>query len=280
MVMRNYFMKIILAVSVLMVLSACSLDTIILNKKEPVKKEVHESTDTADNLFTSKDDSVYIYLPDKSWVNSADTDKKRIFIAANKGMITIEHMTDSLAESKTLPQTKRQMEKYIENLENAFASSSEEDFTFEIVDWKIEDYNFSKTYYCEVKVTSQNQTRYEVLYGVKTEEEVYEVLGRAYLEDESLQAEIKEAVKSVSINKKGYQGLVMEEDGSGNKGKKYICTHAVNVRDQAQSSDSTVIGTIEEGETVTVVSKEGNWYKIRFEGQTGYVYKEYLEKKE
>lgn len=278
--MKNYFVKICLGILTMTLLSGCSLDSIILNKKQPIEKEATDKTDTADNLYISSDDSIRIYLPNENWVNSADTDKKRIFVATNQGMITIEHIKDTFAETKEVPKTKYQMQEYIENLENTVVKSENERFSFEILDWEANEYDYSMTYYCEVKILSDNQTRYEVLYGVKTEGEIYEVVGKSYVEDDLIKSEIKEAVKSVSINKKGYKGFVMEEDASQGKGKKYICIHSVNVRDQAQSSDSNVIGTLEEGEVVTVLSKEGNWYKIRFEGETGYVYKKYLEKKE
>jgi hypothetical protein len=49
----------------------------------------------------------------------------------------------------------------------------------------------------------------------------------------------------------------------------------INMRAEA-SSDSSVLGTIEPGETVTVISTEGSWTKVEYGGVTGYVSSQYL----
>ncbi len=49
----------------------------------------------------------------------------------------------------------------------------------------------------------------------------------------------------------------------------------LNMRDGAWG---TVIGTLQNGSGVKVIGEEGDWYKIEHNGQTAYVYKEYIAK--
>lgn len=55
-----------------------------------------------------------------------------------------------------------------------------------------------------------------------------------------------------------------------------ICTSPVNVRDAA-SSNSRVIGSLKTGEEVAVLSKDGGWIEIEYDGESAYVYEDYLE---
>ena len=59
---------------------------------------------------------------------------------------------------------------------------------------------------------------------------------------------------------------------------RYRCTASVlNVR-AAPSMSSQVIGTIQKGETVSVVGFEGNFAKINWRSQTAYVSRDYIQK--
>lgn len=58
-----------------------------------------------------------------------------------------------------------------------------------------------------------------------------------------------------------------------------VCTSPVNVRDAA-SSNSNVIGELEKGDEVTVLSNDGGWMEIEFKGRSAYVYEKYLEEKQ
>ncbi len=54
-------------------------------------------------------------------------------------------------------------------------------------------------------------------------------------------------------------------------------TQAVNLRNAANSSTSKVLLTIPGGKKVTYVGVSGNWYKVTYNGTTGYVYKSYVK---
>jgi uncharacterized protein YgiM (DUF1202 family) len=46
---------------------------------------------------------------------------------------------------------------------------------------------------------------------------------------------------------------------------------AVNMRSSAKVTDGNIILTVPAGRTVTVLSSSGNWYKVRYNGKTGYM---------
>ncbi|MBQ8554302.1 MAG: peptidoglycan-binding protein [Clostridia bacterium] len=57
-----------------------------------------------------------------------------------------------------------------------------------------------------------------------------------------------------------------------------VTTDDTNMRRTANSSTANVIARIPEGETVTVVGAAGNFYRIEYDGKTGYVFKQYVDK--
>jgi hypothetical protein len=56
----------------------------------------------------------------------------------------------------------------------------------------------------------------------------------------------------------------------------YTVTTDLNVRSDAGTNYS-VSFTLQKGDKVEVLSENGNWYKIKYLGKTGYVYSKYLE---
>lgn len=46
---------------------------------------------------------------------------------------------------------------------------------------------------------------------------------------------------------------------------------------QSDSTSSTVLGTMTNGTTFDIISKSGSWYKIKYNGITGYVYGDYVK---
>jgi uncharacterized protein YgiM (DUF1202 family) len=63
--------------------------------------------------------------------------------------------------------------------------------------------------------------------------------------------------------------------GEGNTG---TLNAGVNMRSSASAIDSSnVIGTIEKGETVTILGVEGDFYLVDYNGTTGYVSKQYID---
>ncbi|TVR84635.1 MAG: hypothetical protein EA412_00250 [Chitinophagaceae bacterium] len=73
--------------------------------------------------------------------------------------------------------------------------------------------------------------------------------------------------------------LLIENDNIisfANDKEYHIATADLNVRTGA-GTEHNVIFTLQEGIEVEVLSKNNNWYKVRYQGKTGYVYFEYLE---
>ena len=57
-----------------------------------------------------------------------------------------------------------------------------------------------------------------------------------------------------------------------------VVTDATNMRTSANSYASNVIRRIPEGDEVEVTGETGNFYRIEYDGRTGYVFKKYVEK--
>ena len=55
-----------------------------------------------------------------------------------------------------------------------------------------------------------------------------------------------------------------------------VTASSLNMRKSA-SSDSKVVGTLREGDKVTIKDSKGSWYKVSKGGKTGYVYKKYID---
>ena len=51
-----------------------------------------------------------------------------------------------------------------------------------------------------------------------------------------------------------------------------------NLRRTPKSNESNVIARVPEGEVVQVTGASGNFYRIEYDGQTGYVFKKYVDK--
>ena len=59
--------------------------------------------------------------------------------------------------------------------------------------------------------------------------------------------------------------------------KAYVAnTKSVNVRAKASSS-SKKLGTADKGATYTALGRKGNWIKVDYDGEDGYIYKKYVK---
>ena len=99
---------------------------------------------------------------------------------------------------------------------------------------------------------------------------IFEVLGRegSWIKFEYRDSEIGYVFKS-------FVKLLDEEETIEGKTGTIRCNTHVNIRAKATKS-SKLLGTAKNGETFTVRGRSGNWIKIDFKGQTGYVYKTYI----
>ncbi len=75
---------------------------------------------------------------------------------------------------------------------------------------------------------------------------------------------------------KKYVKLYTPEEPIERKTGTIKCNTHVNIRAKA-TKNSKLLGTATNGETFTVKGKSGNWIKIDFNGETGYVYKKYIK---
>ena len=67
-------------------------------------------------------------------------------------------------------------------------------------------------------------------------------------------------------------------DGTQNttNSQKMITTADINVREQADF-EGDILGGYDEGDEITVVGAEGEWYIVEYNGEKGYVYSKYLK---
>ncbi len=58
-----------------------------------------------------------------------------------------------------------------------------------------------------------------------------------------------------------------------------ITTADINVREEADF-EGDILGGYDEGDEITVIGAEGEWYIVEYNGETGYVYSKYLKAKD
>ena len=76
-----------------------------------------------------------------------------------------------------------------------------------------------------------------------------------------------------SSGRKGYvaAGYLSSSSSSSSSGTNKTTAVAVNLRSSAKVADGNIILTVPAGRTVTVLGSTGNWYKVRYNGRTGYM---------
>lgn len=92
---------------------------------------------------------------------------------------------------------------------------------------------------------------------------------------EKVEAEYENAQKQDPALAEFLNGLG-EDAGTSAEGTVRTVKEACNVRAQA-NGDSEIIGGLDEGTQVTQTGSEGEWIKIDYEGETGYVYADLLQ---
>ena len=55
-----------------------------------------------------------------------------------------------------------------------------------------------------------------------------------------------------------------------------ITTADINVREEADF-EGDILGGYDEGDEITVIGAEGEWYIVEYDGEKGYVYSKYLK---
>ena len=74
-------------------------------------------------------------------------------------------------------------------------------------------------------------------------------------------------------------GLLFTSLGSFATSTGVINTETVKMRSEA-STDSKIVMLVSINDKVEIIEKSGDWYKVKFEGKTGYIYAEYVDNKD
>lgn len=264
--------------------------------KEGQSGELQEqnSDEEKSQEFLSADRSIALTLPEGWFV----THDQRILcsFASEEGAVMDITYTEGKARmvSVEFPMTEKEAESALEGPEeegkkdSGFSDREVCDFESEVFEnSREEDIEFYRYY---VK-SSQKDRKWQFYAGVRQAERAYQVVVSFKSGEKSERIQVEEALQTLEFLEQEALteafGAGMRHEGSlrGTKRKaddgvekeELTCIGDVNVRTEPNSDNSQVIGTITEGETIEVIKTEGNWYQIRFEGQTAYVYKNYFE---
>ena len=112
---------------------------------------------------------------------------------------------------------------------------------------------------------------------------VSEINGWSYIKTGDISGWVRtESIKSKEVEKKAEEPEKKEEENKDNNSSQktgYISTNSVNFRKEANTS-AEVITKLSRNAKVTVISEEGDWAKVTYNGDTGYVSKDYVSDKE
>lgn len=164
--------------------------------------EVEEKTGTAmtqTKLYTSRDKTFSISLPDSSWKNTKDTEEALVF-ESEEGSITIAHLSGSDVSAVKLPATGEEV------LSN-FTAAGKDAEQYEIIEFKKSTAGSVDQYHTVIKCTDPNEDySYSIGYDLATDTEIYSVTGLVKDDNESVMKSIKTAVESFKLLKKSTAG--------------------------------------------------------------------------
>lgn len=93
--------------------------------------------------------------------------------------------------------------------------------------------------------------------------------------------ETKETIKKEDSNKKKQEDTNKKPTQNNQTNKKYITTESLNLRQEPSTDQDNIISTVDLGtnvEALEEVEKNGNiWVKIKYQDNTGYVIKDFLQ---
>ena len=93
-------------------------------------------------------------------------------------------------------------------------------------------------------------------------------------------AEAETTVKAVETTKTENQSESATTGDNASESTSMYTNDGVNLRSEASTDSSdNVVTTIEKGEKVEVLSNEGDWTRIKYNGKTGYVATRFLSEK-
>ncbi|MDD3278282.1 MAG: SH3 domain-containing protein [Lachnospiraceae bacterium] len=237
-------------------------------------------------LYTSDNGSLTITLPDSSWKNTADSDSRRTFLSEETGILTISHSVGDYADTVTLPKTQAELEALLLT-KPTVATVSESPFTstpHTVVSFSFQSGTVANSYYYELSYEEGNDVRYEIVWGMQAAQEIIEVVGKLYTADEAQADKLRNAIMSTQVTDSNYTGIIRSAssytaDNSDSTGSvhQYRCIQSANIRSKAGMDGSSVLGEMSVGEVIDVTAEENGWLEFQYNGQTAYVYGEYME---
>ena len=272
-----------------------------IKKETETESETQSETETetetelkTDIAYTSQDKSVQITLPDSTWKVTQDADEMRVFSSGSAAMINIVHAADD-AQMKNISVYESE-DTLKESLTKQYTGSD----AFEVQSFETAAADTLKTYEYVVKYNSTSMWSYSITYAILADHEAYIIQGTVTDDNKVLLEAVKKSVESFKVlgdsvfNLKQTgtvqnQSETTQTESEGNTDeelstlKDYGTTATlyasdnVNVRlDPSTDSDENIMGSLEKGDSVTVIGETSKWFKVNIGGNIGYISKEFL----
>ena len=233
--------------------------------------EVEMKTGTAEKqtkLYTARDKSFSIVLPEITWKNTKDVEDTLVF-EAEEGSITITHLSGSGASSVKLPETK-------EEVLGNFTAAGKDAEKYEVMEFEKTSAGSTDKYHTVIKCSDADEDYvYSVGYDIAGSEEIYSVTGLIREDDKEVLEAVKTAVESFKVLGKavtggtasggstGQQGSGQEGDGSQTGASKVIYDsngNPITVTKNANGTWSDSTGKTYDMQQYGVMGSDGYWY--------------------
>ena len=270
-------------------------------KETETESETQSETETetetelkTDIAYTSQDKSVQITLPDSTWKVTQDADEMRVFSSGSAAMINIVHAADD-TQMKNISVYESE-ETLTESLTKQYTGSD----AFEVQSFETAATDTLKTYEYVVKYNSTSMWSYSITYAILADHEAYIIQGTVTDDNKVLLEAVKKSVESFKVlgdsvfnlkqtgtvqNQSETTQTESEENTDeelstlqdyGTTATLYASDN-VNVRlDPSTDSDDNIMGSLEKGDSVTVIGETSKWFKVNIGGNIGYISKEFL----
>ncbi len=266
--------------------------------EKKTESETESETETESELqvnvaYTSQDKSIRITLPDSTWSVTQDVDEMRVFSSGSAAMINIEHAADAAALKKlSIAESEEALK---ESLTKQYPDAN----AFDVVDFEKLSSAKLDTYEYVVKYNATSMWAYSVKYAIVAENEAYVITGTVLDDNKVLLDAVKKSVESFTVLRNStfsaIPGTVVNATGSesqttqsesGAEGElknltdygastTLYASDIVNIRLQP-STEADVLGTLSQGDKVTVVGETPQWFKVNVNGNIGYISKAFL----
>ncbi|MCD8023858.1 MAG: SH3 domain-containing protein [Lachnospiraceae bacterium] len=279
-------------------------DTETDTETEAMSETETETEFETDVAYISEDETIRIVLPDSTWKVTQDVDEMRVFSSESGAMINIVHAADESAMKNISAMTSQ------EELEETLSSQYPEEDAFEILLFEERSSSTVVTYEYVVKYNySTSMWAYSVTYALLSVDEdmAYVVTGTVTDDEEDVLEGVQDAVESFTVLDENsifhvLPGAVENnissedetEDGDDTDTSEttawstelsglseysssvtMYATSSVNIR-QYPSTEAERVGSLLEGNSVTVTGATSKWYRVSVGSVVGYISKAYL----